>query len=129
MPTMPKTRSVYLSQLACAAVLVVTAGCPDDSGGPGKDGHGGPLGDGDHSGSGDGDGSGSGDGDGDDWGSGDGDGSGSGDGDACQSVFVRPQRVAPHMLILFDRSQSMSTFNRWNPSVSAVKDLTGALDD
>jgi len=71
-------------------------------------------------------GGGTGHGDGDD---GDGDGTGDGyDGDTCQSVTVKPQRVAPHMLILFDRSDSMRVYKRWAPSVSAVKSITKALD-
>lgn len=73
-----------------------------------------------------------GDGLGDGDGSGDGDDDGSGDGDglnnACQSVLVKPQRIAPHMLILFDRSDSMQQYGRWTPSVAAVKGITTALD-
>src|SRR4051812_44674672 len=126
MPSKPFMGHTRPLRTACG-VLLLLAACNSDGGGGGL-GDGNPLGgDGDGSGNGDGDGSGNGNGDGDGDGSGNGDGDGY-NGDACQSVIAKPQRIAPHMLILFDRSLSMGTNGRWNPSVAAVKGLTTALD-
>lgn len=123
------SHTVPVSRAAFAALLLLCA-CSDSAGG-GRGDLGGdqPLGgDGDdNGGNGDGD---HGGGDGNDSGSGDGDSYYVGDGDdACQAVIVKPQRVSPHMLILFDRSASMEIYERWDPSVDAVKDITGRFDE
>lgn len=72
-------------------------------------------------------------GDGDKPGGGDGDKpGGGGDGDSsgnCEEQIVRNDRIPPDMLIVLDRSGSMKSgnTNRWDPSVSALKQVTMQL--
>jgi von Willebrand factor type A domain len=47
----------------------------------------------------------------------------------CSSDTVQTTRVTPDMLIVFDRSLSMQTGNRWTPSVSGLKSITSALSN
>jgi hypothetical protein len=45
----------------------------------------------------------------------------------CSTDTVQTTRVTPDMLIVFDRSLSMQTGNRWTPSVTGLKSITSAL--
>ncbi len=56
--------------------------------------------------------------------------SGGSDDGNCQEYVVRNERVTPDMLIVLDRSGSMKRrdVNRWDPSVAAIKAVTGQLD-
>ena len=116
--------ALLTGSLACGGKDV--SGAIDHANGDGDGDNGdGDSGDGD---SGDGDDD-SGDGDGDS-GGGDGDSSG-GDGDSssCQefSVFAKP--TTPDMLIVLDRSSSMTENGRWDASSEAVVSLTQELNE
>jgi hypothetical protein len=73
------------------------------------------------------------------YGDGDGDGNGGdpsggytgGDGGACESHVVTNSKVTPEMLIVLDRSGSMKMgkTNRWDPSVTAIDNVTKSLQD
>jgi len=45
----------------------------------------------------------------------------------CSSDTVQTTRITPNMLIVFDRSLSMQTGNRWTPSVAGLKSITNVL--
>jgi hypothetical protein len=47
----------------------------------------------------------------------------------CSTKTVETTRVTPDMLIVFDRSLSMQTGNRWLPSVTGLKSITAALQN
>lgn len=108
------------------AVLAAVVACSSDDGdrGGGLDGSNNPTQPGDGDGYGDGDGAGDGIGDGDGAGAGDGDGN---DG-VCEEVGVRATPTTPDMLIVLDRSASMTDGDRWTHSVAAVQSITGQLD-
>jgi hypothetical protein len=55
----------------------------------------------------------------------------SGGGGTCEGFSIENGLVTPDMLIVLDRSSSMQSegVDRWTPSVSGIKAITGELDD
>jgi len=49
-------------------------------------------------------------------------------GEACEKFSVPARANAPDILIVLDRSGSMTQGGRWNPSVNAIKSFTSTLD-
>lgn len=59
-----------------------------------------------------------------------GDMTGGGNGDKCDELFVRATPAIPDMLIVMDKSASMTEpDDRWGPSVSAIETITAGLED
>jgi Mg-chelatase subunit ChlD len=48
---------------------------------------------------------------------------------ACETISVTARASTPEVLIVLDRSTSMTSGNRWAPSVSAIKGFTTRLTD